>query len=318
MWSAIKEYCTRAKRLHEAGILGMNCRNYAVISWCNRRRLYPLVDDKVQTKLLANKVGINTPGLIGVIEHQYEVKNFLQVVEGYSEFVIKPAHGSGGKGVLVIKNYTNDSFITTSGKQLTFNEIYQHISNILSGLYSLGGKYDVAVVEELVHFSNIFEKYSYQGIPDVRVIVYKGYPAMAMTRLSTSESGGRANLHQGAIGVGLDIQTGHSLRAVQHNKPILIHPDTKADLLSIEVPLWREHLEIAAKAYEMTGLGYMGADIVLDRDRGPMMLELNARPGLAIQIANGRGLANIIEKIEKTYPKGLSWKERVDFALQAH
>lgn len=318
MWSAIKEYCTRAKRLHEAGILGMNCRNYAVISWCNRRRLYPLVDDKVQTKLLANKVGINTPGLIGVIEHQYEVKNFLQVVEGYSEFVIKPAHGSGGKGVLVIKNYTNDSFITTSGKQLTFNEIYQHISNILSGLYSLGGKYDVAVVEELVHFSNIFEKYSYQGIPDVRVIVYKGYPAMAMTRLSTSESGGRANLHQGAIGVGLDIQTGHSLRAVQHNKPILIHPDTKADLLSIEVPLWREHLEIAAKAYEMTGLGYMGADIVLDRDRGPMMLELNARPGLAIQIANGRGLAKIIEKIEKTYPKGLSWKERVDFALQAH
>ncbi len=318
MWQAIKEYCSRPSRLKEAGILGMNCRNYAVISACNRRNLYPLVDDKVQTKLLANKIGITTPGLIAVIEHQYEVKNFLELVRNYSEFVIKPAHGSGGKGVMIIKNYTDNSFTTPSGRKLTFNEVYQHISNILSGLYSLGGKYDVAVVEELVHFSNIFEKYSYQGIPDVRVIVYKGYPAMAMTRLSTAESGGRANLHQGAIGVGLDIQTGNSLRAVQHNVPVQIHPDTKEDLLSIKVPLWREHLEIAAKAYEMTGLGYLGADIVLDRDKGPMMLELNARPGLAIQIANGRGLAGIIEKIEQTYPKNLSWQERVDFVLNAH
>ncbi len=318
MWKSIKEYCTRAKRMHEAGILGMNCRNYAVISWCNRRRLYPLVDDKVQTKLLANKIGINTPGLIGVIEHQYEVKNFLDVVKNYSEFVVKPAHGSGGKGVMIIKSYTDNEFTTPSGRKITFNDVYQHISNILSGLYSLGGQYDVAVVEELVHFSTIFEKYSYQGIPDVRVIVYKGYPAMAMTRLSTAESGGRANLHQGAIGVGLDIKTGNSLRAVQHNRPLLIHPDTKEDLLSIKVPLWREHLEIAAKAYEMTGLGYLGADIVLDRDKGPMMLELNARPGLAIQIANGKGLAGAIENIEKNYPKNLSWKERVDFVLGTH
>ncbi|MBR1604759.1 MAG: alpha-L-glutamate ligase-like protein [Alphaproteobacteria bacterium] len=318
MLTAIKEYLSRPRRLHEVGILGMNCRNYAVIAHYNQRRLYPLVDDKVQTKLLANKIGITTPKLIGVIAHQYEVKNFLQVVKDYSEFVIKPAHGSGGKGVMIIKNYTDKVFTTPSGKELTFNDIYQHISNILSGLYSLGGQYDVAVVEELVHFSNIFEKYSYQGIPDVRVIVYRGYPAMAMTRLSTAESGGRANLHQGAIGVGLDIKTGNSLRAVQHNKPVLIHPDTKEDLLSIKVPLWREHLEIAAKAYEMTGLGYLGADIVLDRDKGPMMLELNARPGLAIQIANGRGLAAAIANIEKNYPKNLSWQERVDFVLNAH
>lgn len=315
MWQNIKDYCTRARRLRQAGILGMNKRNYAVIAQCNQRRLYPLVDDKVQTKLLANKIGITTPGLIGVIEHQFEVRNFLQIVKGYSEFVIKPAHGSGGKGVLIIKNYTDDSFTTPSGRQIGFNDVYQHISNILSGLYSLGGKYDVAVIEELVHFSNIFEKYSYQGIPDVRVIVYKGYPAMAMTRLSTAESGGRANLHQGAIGVGLDIRTGNSLRAVQHNRPVQTHPDTGEDLLSIKVPLWREHLEIASKAFEMTGLGYLGADIVLDRDKGPMMLELNARPGLAIQIANGRGLAGVIQKIEDTYPQGLSWEDRVDFVL---
>jgi D-alanine-D-alanine ligase-like ATP-grasp enzyme len=45
----------------------------------------------------------------------------------------------------------------------------------------------------------------------------------------------------------------------------------------------------------MTGLGYIGADIVLDRLRGPVLLELNARPGLAIQVANQCGLLHRLE-----------------------
>ncbi len=303
-------------QLRAAGVLGMNRRNYEIIAKSNRRCLYPLVDDKVQTKKLAANVGINTPHLIGVIEMQNEVDHFLKIVKEYNEFVIKPAHGSGGKGVLVIKQYSADRFVTASGKTLNYHEVYQHISNILSGLYSLGGKYDVAVLEEMVHFSNQFEDFSYQGIPDVRVIVYQGFPAMAMMRLATKESGGRANLHQGAVGVGIDIKTGHALAAVLHNQPIKFHPDTGADLMKLEVPFWRKHLEIAAKGYEMTGLGYLGADIVLDKYRGPMMLELNARPGLAIQIANNHGLRYVLKNIRCSYPKGLGWAERVNYVLK--
>lgn len=302
-------------RLRAAGVLGMNARNYEIIAKSNKRRLYPLVDDKVQTKNLANSVGINTPRLIGVIDVQNEVDRFLGLVQGYSEFVIKPAHGSGGKGVLVIKKYDEQHFITASEKVLSYNEVYQHISNILSGLYSLGGRYDVAVLEEMVHFSNQFEDYSYQGIPDVRVIVYQGFPAMAMMRLATKESGGRANLHQGAVGVGIDVKTGRAIAAVQHNHPILVHPDTHADLMQLQVPYWREHLEIAVKGFEMTGLGYLGADIVLDKFRGPMMLELNARPGLAIQIANNHGLRDVLQNIRDNYPKNLTCKERLDYVL---
>ncbi len=314
MFGWLKSFASPSS-LRAAGVLGMNRRNFNVISKYNNRRLYPLVDDKVQTKKLANKIGINTPGLIGVIEVQNQVQNLLDLVRGYDEFVVKPAHGSGGKGVLVIKSFNEEKFITASGKTLTFNEVYQHISNILSGLYSLGGKYDIALIEELVHFSGMFSEYSYQGVPDVRVIVYKGYPAMAMMRLSTKASGGRANLHQGAVGVGLDITNGKSLEAVMYNKPIKFHPDTQADLSTLNIPFWREHLIIAAKGYEMTGLGYLGADIVLDESRGPMMLELNARPGLAIQIANGKGLALPLKKIDKYYPSGLSPEERVDYVL---
>ncbi len=301
--------------LRAKGVLGMNARNFHVISKYNARRLYPLVDDKVQTKALALQYGVNTPNMIGVIEHQYQVKNILKMVQNHHEFVVKPAHGSGGKGVLVIKDYTDNCFTLPSGKTMTYNELYQHISNILSGLYSLGGRYDEALVEEVVHFSDVFKDYSYHGVPDVRIIVYKGYPIMAMTRLSTAESGGRANLHQGAVGVGLDIKTGKTKKAVQHNLPLTVHPDTHADLRKIQVPLWREHLLIAAKAYEMTGLGYFGADIVLDAQKGPMMLELNARPGLAIQIANGLGLKKAIKRVDKRYPSGLTPEQRIDFIL---
>ena len=314
MFGWFKNFATPSQ-LKAAGVLGMNARNYDIIAKSNKRRLYPLVDDKVQTKKLANEVGINTPRLIGTIEVQNKVDEFLDLVKDYKEFVIKPAHGSGGKGVLVIKQYDAENFVTASEKVLTYNEVYQHISNILSGLYSLGGKYDIALIEEMVHFSNQFQDFSYQGIPDVRVIVYQGFPALAMMRLATKESGGRANLHQGAVGVGIDVRTGQAISAVSHNLPIAIHPDTKADLMELKVPFWREHLEIAVKGYEMTGLGYLGADIVLDKFRGPMMLELNARPGLAIQIANNRGLRNILEDIKNNYPKGLNPQQRLDYVL---
>ncbi len=314
MFNIFKKY-TLPSVLRSKGILGMNARNYDIIGHNNKRNLYPLVDDKVQTKVLATKAGITTPDLIGIIEYQYQVKNFLSYVENYQQFVIKPAHGSGGKGVLVIKAWSGEQFITASGKILGFKDIYQHISNVLSGLFSLGGQYDVAVIEEMVNFSDVFDGFSYQGVPDVRIIVYKGYPAMSMMRLATAQSGGRANLHQGAVGVGLDVKTGKTLKAVMHNLPVTHHPDTKADLMSLSVPFWKEHLIIGAKAFEMTGLGYLGADIVLDKNKGPMMLELNARPGLAIQIANGKGLLNAIKNIEENYPKNLTAEERIDFIL---
>ena len=306
----------KPSELRKRGILGMNARNYKIIAQSNKRCLYPLVDDKVQTKILAQKADINTPNMIGVIEYQWQVKDFLSLIENKQEFVIKPAHGSGGKGVLVIKGRQDDKFISPSGKLISYNDVYQHISNVLSGLYSLGGQYDVALLEDMVHFSDVFKNFSYQGVPDVRVIVYKGYPVMSMMRLSTAASGGRANLHQGAVGVGIDIKTGKTLNAVQYNLPIEFHPDTKADLKTIQVPFWKEHLLLAAKGFEMTGLGYMGADIVLDEDRGPMMLELNARPGLAIQIANGCGLSRKLKLVDKCYPKGLSAEERVEFVLK--
>jgi D-alanine-D-alanine ligase-like ATP-grasp enzyme len=66
----------------------------------------------------------------------------------------------------------------------------------------------------------------------------------------------------------------------------------------------------------MTKLGYLGVDIVLDRDKGPLLLELNARPGLSIQIANGAGLVPRLEVIEAHYQTLATAHERVAFARE--
>ena len=303
----------RPSQLFRRGIIGMNRRNIRYIGRYNDRRLYPLVDDKLQTKLLAERHGITTPALIGTVTTQFGVKHIREMVAGHAGFVIKPAKGSGGKGILVIEQSDADGYLKPSGARLALADVERHVSNILSGLYSLGGSPDVAVVEALINFDDALSEYTYEGVPDIRVIIFRGYPVMAMMRLSTAASDGKANLHQGAVGVGLDIATGMALRGVQYDRARLDHPDTGHELASLRIPDWHTLLSLAAGCYEMTGLGYLGTDMVLDRARGPMLLELNARPGLAIQMANGEGLRPRLDLIEQQ-AEGLGVEARVAFA----
>ncbi len=193
-------------------------------------------------------------------------------------------------------------------------EIAHHLSNIVSGQYSLSGNPDKALIEYCVRFDPIFAEVSYQGVPDIRVIVYRGYPAMAMVRLPTRASDGKANLHQGAVGAGVDIALGETLNGVLHNDIVDDHPDTGALIAGLRIPQWDFILESAARGYEVTGLGYLGVDIVIDRDRGPLILEMNARPGLNIQIANRTGLASRVARIDELYDSKAEPAERARIA----
>lgn len=268
----------------------MNKRNVYYIAQHNPRHLYPTVDDKLQTKELCHSHDIAVPKLLGVCRIQQHTKDLIEFLKPYDQFVIKPAKGSGGKGILVVSGRDGDYFIKPSGVKVSHQELRRHVSNILSGLFSLGGKTDNALIEEMVQFTDDFNGFSYEGVPDIRVILFKGYPVMAMTRLSTHASDGKANLHQRAVGVGLSIKTGKAISAVQNNTPLKHHPDTGRVLTELIIPDWQQVLVLASRSYEVSGLGYLGVDIVLDRHRGPLLLELNARPGLAIQMANQAGL----------------------------
>jgi alpha-L-glutamate ligase-like protein len=291
------------RRLREAGVLGMNGRNALYIMAQNARSAYPLVDDKVRTKRLAEKAGIPTPELYTVVENHGSIAGLPKVLEKLREFVVKPARGSGGSGIILIKDKTAGGFVTQSGKVMTMDDFNYHVSSILSGIHSLGGMEDSAIIEALIHPDPIFDNVTYrEGVPDQRIIVYRGVPVMAMVRLPTRASDGKANLHRGAIGVGIDLGSGVTLSAVHRSRVIDRHPDTGNPVSGIRLPDWDRMLLMAAGAMEMTGLGYLGADFVLDRERGPVLLELNARPGLAIQIANRGGLRVRLDQTDGAPP----------------
>lgn len=308
-----------AKSLRDAGVLGLNERNAEFIMRMNPRRFYPRVDDKVLTKELALAAGMAVPDLYGVISNQADIRNFGEMVSHCDSFVVKPAQGSGGDGILVITGRgrrKRDSFRSSSGMLISKDEIEHHISNIVGGQYSLSGGRDKALIEYCVHFDPTFAEVSFQGVPDVRVIVYRGYPVMAMVRLPTRASDGKANLHQGAVGAGVDLGTGRTLTGVLDNLLVDEHPDTGALVTGLQIPQWDFILESSARGYEVTELGYLGVDIIIDADLGPLILEMNARPGLNIQIANRIGLAHRIARIESLFEATAMPEQRAAVARQ--
>jgi len=286
-------------RMRAAGVLGLNRRNGDYILKRNQRRLFPLVDDKVLCKSRLQERGLAVPELISIARYMQQASHVAELVGDRKEFVIKPAHGSGGDGILIIKDRKSDYFINSDGHLVMKEDLEHHLTNVISGLYSLGGQPDAAMFESLVHFDPAFSNLTYLGVPDIRVIVYRGYPVMAMARLPTRRSHGKANLHQGAIGVGVDIGSGITVGGVSDNHAVSTHPDTGADIAGFLVPHWSRIISMSALCYEAVGLGYLGVDIVLDRDLGPLILELNARPGLNIQIANRKGLQTRLNAVDQ-------------------
>jgi len=305
-----------ARHLADMGIMGINRRNAEFTLAFNPRRYYPLVDDKLRTKELAMAANIPVPDLYGVVEREYQVRHLPMWLKDHEDFVIKPAHGSGGQGILVIAGKARANYRTVGGEILTQEELNHHVFNILGGLYSLGGQTDVAMIEYRVRFDPVFDHVCFQGVPDVRIIVFLGVPVMAMLRLPTRQSGGKANLHQGAIGAGIDLAAGRTLHGVSRQDIVCEHPDTGHSICGLTVPRWETLLTIAARAYELTGLGYLGVDMVLDQDKGPLLLELNARPGLAIQIANAAGLMHRVKLVEAHIQELPTVVDRIAFARE--
>jgi len=302
------------KRMRSNGVLGLNRRNGDYILKMNNRKFFPLVDDKVLCKERLQERGLAVPELIAVASYMQQAARLGELVGQHKEFVIKPAHGSGGDGILVIKDRKSDYFVDSDGNLVKPADLEHHITNVIGGLYSLGGQPDVAMIESLVHFDPAFTGLTYHGVPDIRVIVYSGYPVMAMVRLPTRESHGKANLHQGAIGVGVDMATGITVGGVSGNSPVSLHPDTGSEITGFQIPHWSRIVSMAAQCFEAVELGYLGVDIVLDQTHGPLILELNARPGLNIQIANRRGLRHRLDAVDNLGELQERPEQRVEWA----
>lgn len=302
-------------RLAKAGVLGINSRNLDFIIAYNPRRLYPLVDDKVITKKLAIEAGVTVPELYGVIRYGGEMDIIEKVAQQHRSFVVKPANGSGGGGIMVFNGVAKTGLRRMNGQIVPWSDVRYHLNNMLSGMFSMGDGSDHVMIEERLVPHSAFSKLAFGGVPDVRVIVFRGIPVMAMLRLPTAESDGKANLHQGGIGAGIDLVTGITTRGVQHNESVDLHPDFETPVRDFQVPSWSEILGLASRLGQHVGLGYVGVDIVICENKGPTLLELNARPGIAIQTANLKGLRPLLLPIHNLPSVPDDVHERIEIAL---
>lgn len=279
------------------GVLGINARNLLYIKPYNPKKAIRLADNKIQTKQYLSARGIPVPKLYGVIKTPEDLEKFdFNILP--CPFVLKPNTGFGGEGIIPVLS-KKDGFYMASGNQaITLEQFKDHIRDILDGGFSISNIADSAFFEQYIEALDSVGKYSYEGLPDIRIVVHNLIPVMAMLRLPTRQSQGKANLHMGAVGVGIDIANGKTTNISHKNKIIEELPDNLGKIRGLKIPYWDEILLIASKVQLITNLGYMAVDICLDRNMGPVLLEINARAGLGVQIANLAPLRKRLQRIE--------------------
>jgi alpha-L-glutamate ligase-like protein/uncharacterized protein (TIGR02421 family) len=278
------------------GILGMNARNLLYIRPFNKKKAVRLADDKLKTKHFLSARGIPVPRLYATIQTSEELERF-DFSSLPKSFVLKPNLGYGGEGIIPIAENRGSFFVKSSGDLVNLPEFKEHINDILEGRFSISELQDTAFFEQLIICDPRLAEYAYKGLPDIRVVVHNLIPVMAMLRLPTKESDGKANLHQGAVGVGIDIARGTATHIVYKNKIIDEVPGL-GPIRGFTIPYWDEILLIAVRIQLATNLGYCAVDLCIDHNAGPVLLEINARAGLSLQLANLAPLRRRLERIQ--------------------
>jgi len=273
-------------------VLGMNRRNLGYIYPSNRRQDYPLADNKLRAKQVLAAAGVPVPKTYLSYDYFYDLNTLEQDLGELHSFVVKPAQGSGGGGIIVISGRDGNGWISAGGSRHTVDSLRTHVSDILFGIHSFGLS-DQAMIEERIDQHSEMTAFSPVGLADVRLILYHGELVLAMSRIPTRASDGKANLHQGAVGLGIDAATGRTVHGILEGEPVTVHPDSGEPLLERQIPYWSEALEVARLSARAVPLKYLGVDIAMS-SKGPVVLEINVRPGLQIQNANYTGMRPVL------------------------
>ncbi|OGY82850.1 MAG: hypothetical protein A2898_04660 [Candidatus Kerfeldbacteria bacterium RIFCSPLOWO2_01_FULL_48_11] len=276
------------------GILGINARNLLYISRYNSSSDKRFADNKLYTKHFLSSRNIGVAKVFSAIRTYEELKHFKPASLPQT-FVIKPNHGFGGEGIIVITGKKDNTYASVGGERWVWDELFRHMVAILDGKYAISGLRDEVIIEERLIPHDYFRKFAEFGLPDVRVIVFNLVPVLAMLRLPTHESKGKANLHLGAIGLGIDLGTGKTTYGVKNNRFITRLPNGER-VNSLQIPEWEDVLLNAARCQKHSSIGHLAADLAIT-NRGVKVVELNARAGLSAQVANRVFLRSRLEKV---------------------
>lgn len=284
-------------RKNSKQILGLNARYLGYIRPHNKASAFDIADNKIATKLVCQKNEIPVPEMLAKFDNLKELEDFDFSTLPKS-FVVKPVRGTKGGGIEIFYNKDKEgNWIKSNGKRVSLDELKNHCGDIIDGKYSMFSQRDTVLIEERIKPHKAFRYYTYKGTPDVRVIVFNNMPVMAMLRLPTERSQGKANLDLGGIGVGIDLAVGKTTNSISGKKGFIeFVPGTQIPLSGLKIPQWDKLLEYAVKAANACKLGFGGIDILIDNEKGPLIIEVNARPGLSIQLANDEGLQQRLKK----------------------
>lgn len=284
-------------------ILGINERNLSYVARYNSDEAKAVADDKLRTKEVLEAAEIPTTRTLAIIRSQRHLDAFDFHALPKS-FVIKPVAGVEGGGIEIIFNRDKfGNYVCGQSSKLTEEQLRIHISHILEGRFSHSYTPDIVLIEERVQPHHKFRPFIYKGTPDIRILVFRGIPTMAMIRWPTRESQGKANLSKGAVGSGIDIATGVTTHSLQEDASGKIHTiefvhESHTRYSGFKIPYWEKMLMSAVKAARASGLGFCAVDFLIDRDHGPLIVELNARIGLRMQVTNQDGLKWRLEQIK--------------------
>jgi len=260
--------------------MGLNAREKYIRKY-NNIQAFKLANDKIYAREILDQYDIPVPNLLYMIEKRKDIYNF-NWEKLPKEFVIKPSQGSQGKGILILKHYKDNVYQRVDRTFITRDEIIRHLNHIIDGIYSLEKSFDTVVIEEKIKAHPCFEILDCYGLPDIRVIVVNMIPLMVMLRVPNKVSRGKANIHQGGMAFGIDLKEGRIIHGISGNKILTL----TSKIRDFVIPDFDKILEYAIRAQEASRIGYLGVDITIDQDRGPLVIEVNAKPGLEIQNAN--------------------------------
>lgn len=279
------------------GILGLNARSLLYIKPFNPKKATALADNKLKTKAFLSARGVPAAKIYARIENREQARSF-DFSQLPDECVLKPNYGFGGEGIVIFKGRDKKGRLLKGGKEPWDTEhIVEHLEDILDGKFSLGGRRDTPFFEQILLPHDCFAPFRPVGLPDIRVIVFNLVPVMAMVRIPTAVSDGKANVHLGGIGIGIDMAKGVTTYATQYHNMIteLPHGGSPA---GHTIPYWDDILLVCSRIQQITNIGYLAVDITIDQQMGPAVLEVNARAGLMVQVANLAPLRRRLERVK--------------------
>ena len=273
-------------------VIGMNARNIHLVNPNNPRKYFQLANNKFLTKNWLQVNGFPCAKTIATIQSKFQISECFEKIKNIQSMVIKPSQSFGGKGILLLQEKTPEgNWLTPSKKIIKEENFKSHCTDILSGIFSNEGREETVLIEEKLMPNDEFMP-ELKCLSDLRVICLKDKIVLAMVRIPTQKSGGKANLHAGGIGLGVDLKTGKITQAIQSGQKITHHPDNQFPLIGHQIPSWSQIVEKSNRLVQKFPLKYIGIDWALATPF-PQILEINSRPGLEIQNANGIGLREL-------------------------